>query len=87
MRLMQMRIFNCSERKGVLFPVSRGFGIESYQDILCPIDSKKRIIGTEWMVKESIPIGCRQKSKTPFGENIVGVQIDIFTNPSVSISF
>ena len=29
MRLMQMRIFNCSERKGVLFPVSRGFGIES----------------------------------------------------------
>ena len=39
------------------------------------------------MVKESIPIGCRQKSKTPFGENIVGVQIDIFTNPSVSISF
>lgn len=39
------------------------------------------------MVKESIPIGCRQKSKTPFGENIVGVQIDIFTHPSVSISF
>ena len=39
------------------------------------------------MVKVSIPNGCRQKSKTSFGENIVGVQIDIFTYPSVSISF
>ena len=28
-RLIQVRVFNCSERKGVLFPVSRGFGIES----------------------------------------------------------
>ena len=87
-RLIQVRVLQIlREFRTYLFPVLVSLALDPYLGILCPIDSKKRIVGTEWMVKESIPIGCRQKSKTPFGENIVGVQIDIFTNPSVSISF
>ena len=53
-RLIQVRVLQIlREFRTYLFPVLVSLALDPYLDILCPIDSKKRIVGTEWMVSIS----------------------------------
>ena len=87
-RLIQVRVLQIlREFRTNLFPVLVSLALDPYLGILCPIDSKKRIIGTErWQEYQNAKDVDYYEVLIPEREDSQH-QFVIFTYPSVSISF